>query len=110
MKEVYTYKNIEKLFYENMLAIGFGKFDIERYKDKFKQALAKLERQNGNPYPSEEWINTIWAEVKVEMFFKYKEKELMFEKFPQNQLENWFEQELAKQVMIAVYTNSMIID
>lgn len=110
-KAVPTVKNLEQLFYENMMQIGFAKFDIEKYKDKFKQALERYEQSNGQTqYADEQWVNTIWNEVKVEMFFKYKEKELMFEKFPQNQLENWFEHELAKQVMIAVYTNSTIIE
>jgi len=45
--EVYTSRDLEKIFYENMIAIGFNNFNLDSYRDKFNKALKAVEKSNG---------------------------------------------------------------
>lgn len=105
--EVFTARDIEKLFYENMSNMGFNNFNIDKYRDSFNRSCEKVSKETGLDF-NEAWRNQVWAEVKVEVFFRYQEKELMFEKFPHNQREDWIDREILNQLYIAIHMNSTI--
>lgn len=105
--EIFTARDIEKLFYESMSTIGFDKFNIDHYRESFEKSCERVSKETGLNF-SQEWRNQVWLEVKVEVFFKYKEKELMFEKFPQDQRKDWIDREILNQLYIAMHTNSTI--
>ena len=105
--EVFTARDIEKLFYEIMNTIGLDKFNIDHYRQSFEKSCTKVSKETGLDFPTE-WRNQLWAEVKIEVFFKYQEKELMFEKFPQNQREDWIDREILNQLYISIHMNSTV--
>jgi len=106
--KVYTSRDLEKIFYENMIAIGFNNFNLDSYRDKFNKALKAVEKSNGYRFIEEDWIHKTWKEVRINMFFKYKENEHALETMPEEEREKWFSHHILQETMIAVHMNSLI--